>query len=259
MRFNLLQVDLLAAMLLIATAPALARNDSSGGGESPRVEGRAPVEIAAAASLTNQQADSGIREALRVAAQHSVSLVGRTDGYYKDPAIHVPLPGFLKTAKKGLAMVGASGMLDDLELRMNRAAEEAAPKAYDIFADAISKMTVTDAKEIVTGPNDAATQYLKRTSSPQLIEAFRPIVDKALADAGAVKAYNATMDRLSSGSGVGGLLGGGAKGAAGFDLTGFVVQKALDGLFYYIGKEEGAIRTNPVERTTDILKQVFGR
>ena len=249
---------LLLVALLIFSGPAFAHADSSDRGPNTAGEGTPAVEIAAQTSLSNQQADSGLREALRVASQRSVSLVGRTDGYFKDPAIHIPLPGFLNTAKKTLGMVGAAGMLDDLELRMNRAAEQAAPKAYDIFADAISKMTVSDAKEIVTGANDAATQYLKRTSTAPLTEAFRPIVDQTLADAGAMKAYKATTDRLSSSSSLGGMLGGCGKGAAGFDLTGFVVQKALDGLFYYIGKEEAAIRTNPAERTTAILKQVFG-
>jgi hypothetical protein len=251
----------LIVMLLIVAGPAFAESDFAAQGPNLPRDGTHATEVAANSSQTsisNSQADSGLREALRVAAQHSVSLVGRTDGYFKDPAVHIPLPGFLNKAKKGLGLVGASGMLDDLELRMNRAAEAAAPKAYDIFVDAISKMTVTDAKDIVTGPNDAATQYLKRTSMAPLTEAFRPIVDQTLADAGAVKAYKATMDRMSSSS-LGGMLGGGAKGAAGFDLTGFVVQKALDGLFYYVGKEEAAIRTNPAERTTDLLKQVFGR
>ena len=250
----------LIVVSLVLAGPAFAASDSGARERNvPRARTHA-TEIAAntsQTSISNSQADSGLREALRVAAKHSVSVVGRTDGYFKDPAIHVPLPGFLNTAKKGLGYVGASGMLDDLELRMNRAAEAAAPKAYDIFAGAISKMTVTDAKGIVMGPNDAATQYLKRTSSAPLTEAFRPIVDQTLADAGAVKAYKATMDRISSSS-LGGVLGG-TKGASGFDLTGFVVQKALDGLFYYIGKEEAAIRTNPAERTTDLLKQVFGR
>lgn len=254
-----MEMKTLLFVLLVGAAPPFAQIASAGpwpdarGGEMPAVE----VAANSQASLSNQQADSGLREALRVASQRSVSLVGRTDGYFKDPAIHIPLPGFLKTAKKTLALVGGSGMLDDLELRMNRAAEAAAPKAYDIFADAISKMTVTDAKDIVMGSNDAATQYLKRTSTAPLTEAFRPIVDQTLADAGAVKAYKATLDSLSSSSSLGGMLGG-TKGAAGFDLTGFVVGKALDGLFYYIGKEEAAIRTNPAERTTDLLKQVFG-
>jgi len=211
-------------------------------------------------TLSQGQADSGLREALRVAAQRTVARVGKTDGYEKDPAIHIPLPSSLETARKTLGAVGGGGMLDDLDLRMNRAAETAAPKAYDIFADAVSKMTITDAKSIVSGPNDAATQYLKRTTTAPLTKEFRPIVDRALADAGAMKAYQAASQRVSAqAGGLGGMLSGGqGQGAAGFDFTGFVVEKALDGLFHYIAQEEAAIRTNPAARTTDVLKQVFG-
>jgi hypothetical protein len=203
-----------------------------------------------------------LREALRVATQRTVSRVGKPDGYLKDPAIHIPLPGYLETAKKGLGAVGASGPLDDLELRMNRAAEAAAPKALNIFSDAIAKMTVSDAKGIVTGPNDAATQYFKRTTTSPLTQAFRPIVDRSLADAGAVQAYHAAADKVASGGSLGalgGALGQGGQGAAGFDFNGFVVDKALAGLFHYVGQEEAAIRTNPAARSTELLKQVFGR
>lgn len=152
-------------------------------------------------------------------------------------------------------------MLDDLDLRMNRAAEAAAPKAYNIFADAVAKMTIADAKGIVTGPNDAATEYLKRTTSPALTKEFRPIVDRALANAGAMKAYQAASKQVaSSAGGLGGLLSGGqGQGSGGFDFTGYVVGKALDGLFHYMADEEAAIRTNPAARTTALLKQVFGR
>jgi hypothetical protein len=215
-------------------------------------------------SLTNQQADSGLREALRVAAQRTVSHVGKPDGFLKDPAIHIPLPGPLETAKKGPGAVGASGLLDDLETRMNRAAETAAPKALDIFSDAIAKMSVTDAKAIVTGPSDAATQYFKRTTTAPLTTSFRPIVDRSLADAGALQAYHAASEKIGSGGtlgALGGALGGQSPqgGAAGFDFTGFVVDKALAGLFHYIGQEEASIRTNPATRSTELLKQVFGR
>lgn len=211
-----------------------------------------------ASGLTGPQAESGLREALRVATQRTVSRVGRTDGYLKDPAIRIPLPGFLQTAKQGLGAVGAAGMLEDLETRMNRAAEAAAPQAFDIFANAISSMSVRDARDIVAGPNDAATQYFRRTTSAPLTAAFRPVVDRSLADAGAIQAYDGAVQRLGSGQ-LGGLAGAlGGSGGAGFDFTGFVVDKALAGLFHYVGQEEAAIRTNPAARTTDLLKTVFG-
>jgi hypothetical protein len=151
-----------------------------------------------AAGLSNQQAESGLREALRTATQRTVSRVGKTDGYMKDPSIHIPLPGFLASAKQNLGKVGAAGPLDDLELRMNRAAEQTAPKAVDIFGKAIASMSVSDAKAIVSGPNDAATQYFKRTTTGPLTEAFKPIMERSLADAGATKAYETAVQRAST-------------------------------------------------------------
>ena len=149
---------------------------------------------------------------------------------------------------------------------MNRAAEAAAPQAADIFGDAVAAMTVTDAKGIVTGPKDSATRYFKRTTTQPLTEAFRPIVDSALADVGAVQTYNAAVQNLGNsatgglGGGLGNMLGGGAGGgAAGFNFTDFVVGQALDGIFLYIAEQEAAIRTNPAARTTELLRDVFGR
>jgi hypothetical protein len=202
-----------------------------------------------------------LREALRTATQRTVSRVGKTDGYMKDPSIHIPLPGFLASAKTNLGKVGAAGPLDDLELRMNRAAEQAAPKAVDIFSKAISSMSVSDAKGIVSGPNDAATQYFKRTTTGPLTEAFKPIVERSLADAGATKAYENAMHSVSASSslgGLGGALGGHTGAPANFNLTDYAVGKSLDGLFHYIAQEEAAIRTNPAARSTELLKQVFG-
>ena len=152
---------------------------------------------------------------------------------------------------------------------MNRAAEAAAPKAADIFAKAISSMSVSDARGIVAGPQDAATQYFKRTTSQPLTEAFRPIVEQSLSQAGATKAFQDVSQRVSSNAGgsaggLGGLagmagIGGGGSAPQSFDLTSYTTDKALAGLFHYIGQEEAAIRTNPAARSTEVLKQVFGR
>ncbi|MBM3487949.1 MAG: DUF4197 domain-containing protein [Alphaproteobacteria bacterium] len=202
--------------------------------------------------LSEDEAGSGLREALRVGTERTVSRVGRSDGYYRDPAIRIPLPGFLETGRQGLAAVGAAGMLDDLVLRINRAAEAAAPQAGAIFGDAITAMTVSDARGIIAGPNDSVTQYFKRTTTNPLTRAFTPVVDRALADAGAVKAFNDVMARQAGGLGA---LGG---GSTGFSLTGYVVEKAFDGIFHYIAQEEAAICTNPVARSTDLLRKVFG-
>lgn len=222
-----------------------------------------------ASSLTNSQAESGLREALKVASQRTVSRVGKADGYMKDPTIKIPLPGYLASGRDMLAKAGMSGPLDDLELRMNRAAETAAPKAIDIFTKAIAGMSVSDAKSIIAGPQDAATQYFKRTTTQPLTQAFKPIMEQSLSQSGAMQAFQKVSQSASSSvtgsagglGGLAGLAGGGASGTAapqGFDFTDYAVGKALDGLFHYIAQEEAAIRTNPVARSTDLLKQVFG-
>jgi hypothetical protein len=149
-----------------------------------------------------------------------------------------------------LKAVGASGMLDDLQTRMNRAAEQAAPKALTIFTDAISRISIDDARAILSGPQDAATQYFKRTTSASLTTSFRPVVDQTLSGAGAVGAFKSVQAKAS------GIPLAGQQ-VQSFNLTDFTVGKALDGLFHYLGVEEAAIRTNPAARSTELLKKVF--
>jgi hypothetical protein len=200
--------------------------------------------------LSPSQIGGGLKEALSVGAQRTVGRVGRSGGYMNDPSIRIPLPGALESVRPALAMVGGSQLVDDLQLKMNRAAEAAAPKALDIFTDAISKMSITDAQQILQGPNDAATQYFKRNTTRPLTQAFTPIVDHSLADVGAVQAMGAVTQKTAAIPGA---------GMGNFGLTDFVVEKALAGLFHYIAQEEAAIRTNPAARSTELLKTVFGR
>jgi hypothetical protein len=250
-----MRIAVTAALLIFAAGPALAQGNLLDQGRQ-LLQQSAPSS-SGGGSLTNSQADSGLREALKVATEKTTAQLGKSGGYLNDKAIHIPLPGYMETAKKGLGAVGAGGMLDDLETRMNHAAEDAAAKAYPIFTDAISKMSVSDAKAIVTGPNDAATQYFKRTTSSQLTTEFRPIVDKALSETGAMQAYKAAETKVAGSSPLGSLAG--ASGAQNFNLTDFTVGKGLDGLFHYIAQQEAEIRTNPAARTTALLKQVFGK
>jgi len=202
------------------------------------------------ASLSEGEIGGGLKEALKIASQKVTGQLGKSDGYFKDPAIQIPLPGVLQQASNMLRSMGMSGMLDDLHLKMNRAAEHAAPKALSIFTDAVSKMSISDARGILSGPNDAATQYFKRTTSGNLTKAFKPIVDNSLSSVGAVSTFNSVKSQAGSMPMVGGEL-------KSFDLTEFTVGRALDGLFHYMGTEEAAIRTNPAARSTDLLKKVF--
>jgi hypothetical protein len=204
-----------------------------------------------AANLSDGEIGGGLKEALKVASQHVTGQLGKSDGYFKDPAIQIPLPGVLQQVSGPLKSMGMSGMLDELHLKMNRAAEQAAPKALNIFTDAVSKMSINDARGILSGPNDAATQYFKRTTSANLTTAFKPIVDNSLSSVGAVSTFNSVKSQAGSMPLVGSQVGG-------FDLTDFTVGKALDGLFHYMGVEEATIRTNPAARSTELLKKVFG-
>jgi hypothetical protein len=200
-------------------------------------------------ALSDSEVAGGLKEALRFATERTVNTVGVEDGFNADPKIHIPLPKSLKTVQSALRQVGMSGMADDLELRLNRAAEAAAPEAKAVFFDAIEQMTWDDARQILDGPDDAATQYFRRTMSDPLKGRMRPIVDSQLAEVGAVRTYDDMMGQYDQIPFV---------PDAKANLTDYTLDKALDGIFHYLGKEEARIRANPAARTTDLLKKVFG-
>lgn len=199
-------------------------------------------------SLSVTDIASGLKEALKTGTAKVTSQLGAKDGFNADPAVHIPLPATLQKVQAGLKLAGMSGLADDLELRLNRAAEAAAPQAKQLFWSALEKMTLDDARTILNGADDAATQYFKTAMSDDLKTAMRPIVDKTMAQAGAVKSLDAMT------SAVQGL-------APGLDgktmLTDHVLDGALSGLFSYLAKEEAAIRQNPAKRTSEILRKVF--
>lgn len=201
-------------------------------------------------ALDSDEIGGGLKEALKVGTETVVANLGQTDGFNSDPQIHIPLPGKLNKVKKALGKVGMSSMLTDLELRLNRAAEIATPKAKGLFLQAIKDMTLDDVMAIYKGPDDSATQYFKEKMSAPLGMEMKPVIDASLADAGAVKSYDSVMQRYNALPLV-------PKVDA--DLSGYVVQKGMDGIFYYLAKEEAAIRQDPAKRTTDLLKRVFAK
>lgn len=201
-------------------------------------------------TLSADDIGGGLKEALRVGTETVVSSLGVTDGFNLDPQIHIPLPEKLGQVQKVLEKVGMDSMLTDLETRLNRAAEVATPKAKQLFITAINDMTLDDVMAIYNGPEDSATQYFKSRMSGPLAVAMKPVVDESLADVGAAKSYDETMARYNSVPFV-------PKVDA--DLSDYVVEKGMDGIFYYLAKEEAAIRQDPAKRTTDLLKQVFGK
>jgi Protein of unknown function (DUF4197) len=240
-----------AAGLLIAGLPASAFAQGSFLDRALGTLNRNSGGAAKGASLSNGDIGSGLKEALRIASQRTVGRVGKNDGYFADPAIRIPLPEQIEGIAGALRAVGAGGIVDDLQLRMNRAAEQAAPRALNIFVDAATNMTFDDARMILTGPKDSATQYFRRSSSGALTESFRPVVDSSLSGAGAVTALRSVQTRASGIPFLGQMI-------QGFNLTDFTLGKALDGLFYYLAAEEAEIRANPIARTTNLLRMVFG-
>ncbi|NQV85433.1 MAG: DUF4197 domain-containing protein [Rhodospirillales bacterium] len=213
------------------------------GGDTPSLPG------GAAGGLSLDDISGGLREALRIGIGRVVGQIGQADGFNSDSNIHIPLPPELQKVQSLLQKLGLSSLADDVELKLNRAAEAAAPKAKDLIWKAISEMTLDDAKKILDGPDDAATGYFKRTASDGLALVIRPIVDQTLGQVGAIASYDTLM---------------GQYGAMPFvpdvkaNLGDHAVKLTMEGIFYYLAKEEAAIRNNPAKRTTDLLAKVFG-
>jgi len=201
-------------------------------------------------SLTIEEIGAGLKEALNVGSGNVVKQLGVTDGFNKDSNIHIPLPGSLEKVKTMLSKLGMSSLLEDLELKLNRAAEVATPKAKQLFSNAITSMTMQDVKGIYEGPDDAATQYFKSKMSPDLSREMKPVIEESLSEVGAVKSFDNMMKQYKAIPFVPDVKA---------DLTDHVVEKGMDGIFYYMAKEEAAIRQNPVKRTTDLLKKVFNK
>ncbi len=199
--------------------------------------------------LSNDEIAAGLKEALRVGTDRVVGQLGAVNGFNTDPSVHIPLPDSLKTVQSTLSKVGMSGMMDDLELRLNRAAEAATPKAKQLFLNSIQNMSLDDVRRIYEGPDDAATRYFRAQMSEPLAVDMIPIVNDTLSKVGAIKAYDDAMSRYDAIPFVPDVK---------TNLTGYVVDKGMDGIFLYLAKEEAAIRQDPLKRTTDLLQKVFG-
>ncbi len=201
------------------------------------------------AGLSDDKIIGGLKEALQVSTAKAVALTGKPDGFLKNEAIKILLPPKLQTVGKGMRMLGMGAQVDELEVGMNRAAEQAAPEAKPIFIAAVKKMSFDDARKILTGGDTAATDYFKRSSSADLTTAFTPIVKRSMQQVGVVQQYNRVLASAPGGSALAGQ----------FDLNQYVVSKTLDGLFLMLGQEEKKIRKDPAAQTTSLLKEVFGR
>jgi len=205
---------------------------------------------AAVSALSNSDITAGLKDALRVGSERVVKRLAKPDGFNSDAKIHIPLPDSLKRVDSMLSGIGMGYLMDDLELKLNRAAEAATPKAKKLFGSAIRKMTIKDVQRIYKGPNDAATQYFKGKMSAPLAGEMKPVIEKTLSQVGAVQAYDRVMGEYQSLPFMPNVKA---------DLTSHVVNGGLSGIFHYMAQEEAAIRKNPAKRTTEVLRKVFSQ
>ncbi|ALW83715.1 hypothetical protein AUC43_00500 [Hymenobacter sedentarius] len=200
--------------------------------------------------LSNTEAASGLKEALLQGIGKGADQASQTDGFYLNRLIRIPFPPDAQRVANTLRTIGLGSQVDKFELSLNRGAEDAARSAKPIFISAIKSLTFSDVWNILTGQKDAATQYLKRTTSSQLTAAFTPIMQQSLDKVGATRYYTDLATRFNQIPLVTPVQP---------DLNQYATGKAVDGLFTLIAQEEANIRENPVARTTELLRRVFGR
>ncbi len=219
-----------------------------------------PTAQAAQWGLTERQARDGVRAALSQAARLATNQLGQRDGFFGDPQVHIPLPSQIRSVQSMLRRVGLSRQLDDLELSINRAAEAAMPAVQTIFLNAVQSITLQDALGIVRGGNRSATDYLENRTSDQLYALVRPRMAQTLEASGAYRTLQPIEQRINSQGGfLGGLMRSRSSGRSlSEQLTDDASRRTLTGVFHYVGEQEVAIRRDPVNRTTDILRRVFG-
>jgi hypothetical protein len=200
------------------------------------------------AGLSNQTIANGLREALQVGSSRAVASLGAHDGFLSS-AFRIPLPDELQQAQAIASRFGLGGLFDELEVKLNRAAEAAAPQAKQLFVGAIRQMTFSDVMAIYRGPEDAATQYLRRTTEQQLMAQMRPIVDRSLSQVGALTAFQDLANRYNRLPLV---------EPVDADVSQHVLNYANKALFTELASQEAAIRRDPAKRTSQLLRQVFG-
>ena len=209
----------------------------------------AGTAAAGLADLSNRDAVAGLKEALTKGSQAAVQRLGTENGFFGNESVRIPLPESLKKLEGLMRGMGMGKYADELVLRMNRAAEAAVPEAKALFVNAIRQMSVQDAKGILTGGNDAATQYFRRTTSEPLAQKFRPIVTKSMARVKLAEKYDEFAEK-------GARFGLVSKEDA--NLENYITRKALDGLYAMMAEEEKKIRADPVGSASNIIRKVFG-
>ena len=199
--------------------------------------------------LTQQDTATAMKDALTQGAQLAVSELGKPGGFSNNPDVRIELPGKLGSAARTLKMMGMGSQITALENSMNQAAEAAVPQAQSILVNAISRMSLTDAKDVLTGGNDSATQYLERSSREEIRALFLPVVKQATDQVGVAQQYNTFASQAA---------GFGVVDANATSVESYVTEKALDGLFEMIAQQEATIRSDPTAAASNLARKVFG-
>lgn len=213
-------------------------------------------QVTGVASLPQDQVVLALKEALDKGVQQAVAQLGRSNGFLTNLNVRIPMPEQLRAMEKTLRSLRQDRLADEFVSTMNHAAEQAVPEAAGVFADAVRKMTFEDARSILAGTTNAATQYFRRATETNLHARFLPIVQEATARTGVTAAYKRLTERASTTAL--GSLGRSLFGSDLVDVDAYVTTKALDGLFVMVAAEEQRIRENPAARTSALLQQVFG-
>ncbi|GAK52340.1 hypothetical protein U14_03591 [Candidatus Moduliflexus flocculans] len=215
------------------------------------VVGMVLFSVCSASAQLESELTDGLKEALKIGTENAVKLVSQEDGFYKNELIKILLPENLRKAEDILKKAGFEAVIDEFELSMNRAAEKAAVSAVSLFGDAITQMTIDDALNILNGKENEATLYFQEKTSAALTTAFQPIIQTAMNDVGVTNAYQSLQKQVTSALplGVGDMFD--------IDLSAYVTEKALDGLFTMLAVEEKKIREDPQARVTELLQKVF--
>jgi hypothetical protein len=235
---------------LLGTLPATSQADWLEWVKKQATELQVVPPAATTAALSEEEVVRGLKEALATGTRRAVSQLGKEGGYLDNAKVRIPMPESLAYVDRSLRAIGQGKLADEFTTTLNRAAERAVPEAAGIFADSISKMTLQDAAGILKGPDDAATQYFRRSGEAKLTERFLPMVREATDKAGVTASYKRLVQQLGPFAQYMGQDAG--------DLDAYVTRKAMDGLFLMIAEEEKRIRTDPLARGTELLKKVFG-
>ena len=203
----------------------------------------------ASQDIDNSTVTSGLKEALSIGTKIAVETVSQADGYFGNQTIRILMPEKLQMAADVLGTIGYEKEVDEFILRMNRAAEKAAPQASSFFIDAIKDMSFSDVQAVLNGGDTAATDFFKSRTSEKLYAVFKPVISSSMDQVGTVRAYKEMMGQYQSLPFV---------RTESLDLDHYVTNKALDGLFYMVGQEEKRIRQDPTARVTELLEKVFG-